>query len=54
MKSNFHRANQVVMLIIAMAAFVALATATDKSRASKVTFTKDVAPILYKSCAECH
>ncbi|HJQ70275.1 MAG TPA: thiol-disulfide isomerase [Blastocatellia bacterium] len=54
MKSNFYRASKVMMLLIAMTAFVALATATDKSRASKVTFTKDVAPILYKSCAECH
>ena len=54
MRSNFSRPNKVVMLVIAMAAFVALATATDKSHASKVTFTKDIAPILYKNCAECH
>ena len=31
-----------------------LATAAYKPTAAKVTFTKDVAPILYKNCAECH
>lgn len=31
-----------------------LATAAYKPAQSKVTFTKDVAPILYKNCAECH
>ena len=38
----------------AVAALFLLATAATKSSAAKVTFTKDVAPILYKSCVECH
>src|SRR5262245_66293316 len=31
-----------------------LFVAADKPAASTITFTKDVAPILFKSCAECH
>src|SRR4029453_19091585 len=30
------------------------AAATAEGPATTVTFTKDVAPIFYKSCAECH
>lgn len=37
-----------------LAVVLVLATAAYKPAQSKVTFTKDVAPILYKNCAECH
>src|SRR5437773_12390344 len=37
------------------AALVVLATTTASSGIKKeVTFNKDIAPILYKNCAECH
>src|SRR5882672_11645886 len=39
-----------VAAFVACAALPALARAAD----TPVTFTKDVAPILYKSCIECH
>jgi hypothetical protein len=32
----------------------ALALTTWRSRAAQVTYTKDIAPILFKSCTECH
>ena len=54
MKSNVSRAGRAMMLIIALGAIATLATAVGSSETSKVTFTKDVAPIIYKSCAECH
>ena len=54
MKSIFNRTARVVILTIGIAAVAMLAVAADKSQASKVTFAKDIAPILYKSCAECH
>ena len=49
MHNYSRRAGQVV----ALAAGLALAAAGG-SHASPVTFTKDVAPILYRKCAECH
>ncbi len=54
MKSNLRRTGQFLMLIIGLAMLVMLATAANKSGAAKVTFTKDVAPILYKNCVVCH
>ncbi len=39
---------------VGLAAIVIFAMAANNTNTSKVTFTKDVAPILYKSCAECH
>ncbi|MCI0487558.1 MAG: heme-binding domain-containing protein [Blastocatellia bacterium] len=54
MESNLSRASKIVMLVIGMTAIGVLASAAGRSRASSVTFTKDVAPILYASCAECH
>lgn len=53
MKSSFRRSGLTLMLI-SLVVVVILATAASRSNASKVTFTKDVAPILYKSCAGCH
>src|SRR3954454_8920822 len=38
------------VLIVALLALPSAAAAADRP----VTFTKDVAPILYKSCVECH
>ena len=52
MKSNLRRASQVITVLIGLTAFAMLATTTGST--STVTFSKDVAPILYKSCAECH
>ena len=54
MKSNLSRTSKVVMLVIGIAAIGMLASAAGRSHASRATFTKDVAPILYNSCAECH
>ncbi len=54
MKSDFRRNSQVGMLVVVLAAVMIFATATSKSNASTVTFTKNVAPILFKNCAECH
>src|SRR5262249_26886763 len=48
------RIRQVVMLIAGLVAIVMIAIAADKPHESKATFTKDVAPILYKNCVECH
>jgi len=54
MKRNFRRHSQIGMLVVVLAAVMIFATATSKSNASTVTFTKNVAPILFKNCAECH
>jgi mono/diheme cytochrome c family protein len=40
--------------ILVLAVVAAMAAASNKSDASSVTFTKDVAPIIYSRCAECH
>jgi mono/diheme cytochrome c family protein len=53
MQSTFRRFGLVVALGLSLSA-VALLTLGRQSSAAAVTFTKDVAPILYKSCAECH
>ncbi|HKS42635.1 MAG TPA: thiol-disulfide isomerase [Blastocatellia bacterium] len=54
MRSKLRRVSQGAMLVIGLAVVVVFATAADKSHESKVTFTKDVAPILYNSCVQCH
>lgn len=51
MKSNFRRAGQIVLLAIGL---TALATFAPRSNAGQVTFTKEIAPILFKHCIECH
>jgi mono/diheme cytochrome c family protein len=51
MKRNIY---QIGALTIGLAAVLMFGAAANKPATSKVTFTKDVAPILYKSCAECH
>ncbi len=51
MNSKFRR---TAMLALGLAVIVMFAAASHRSNAAKVTFTKDVAPILYKNCAECH
>jgi len=38
---------------VVIATFV-FAASLNEGQSSVVTFTKDVAPILYKNCAECH
>ena len=54
MKSNVRPTGRVLVLICGLAAVLFLTFSESASTASKVTFAKDVAPILYKSCAECH
>jgi mono/diheme cytochrome c family protein len=54
MKSNLRRASQVTLLIIGVFAIATIATTTGRTQTSKVTFTKDIAPIIYKNCAGCH
>jgi mono/diheme cytochrome c family protein len=51
MRREFRRGCAVV---IGLALISLLFVAADKPAASTITFTKDVAPILFKSCAECH
>jgi mono/diheme cytochrome c family protein len=41
-------------VIIGLALISLLSVAANKSAAPGVTFTKDIAPILFKNCAECH
>lgn len=53
MKTNFRRAGQVVLLAIGLTA-IALLAPVNKSNAGQVTFTKEIAPILFKNCVECH
>src|SRR5262245_48013942 len=48
------KAYQIGIITISLAAVSIFLTAANKPEANKVTFTRDVAPILYKSCAECH
>jgi len=54
MKSNLRRTGRALTLIVSLAAIVMLASVSNSSTASSVTFTKDIAPIIYSSCAECH
>jgi hypothetical protein len=42
------------MIIVGLAAAVMLVSAASSSKASSATFTKDIAPILYKNCVDCH
>ncbi len=43
----------ILSILITVATFT-LAASLHEGKTSGVTFTRDVAPILYKSCAECH
>ncbi|HMV48412.1 MAG TPA: thiol-disulfide isomerase [Blastocatellia bacterium] len=52
MKSNYRQLVFSAVLIAGLACAALFVAAG--SRASQVTFTKDIAPILFKSCAECH
>jgi mono/diheme cytochrome c family protein len=52
MQTSFRRTRRGVMLVIGLATLGALATAAGPT--TNVTFTKDVAPILYNRCVECH
>jgi hypothetical protein len=51
MKKILHR---TVVIATGFAAILIFATAANEANTNSVTFTKDVAPILFKSCAECH
>ena len=53
MKSNFSRISRVVLLVFGLAS-VAMLAAAGTSNASKVTFSKDIAPILFNNCVACH
>jgi mono/diheme cytochrome c family protein len=52
MRRNFSRAIRALTPAVALAAVALLTTAT--ANTSKVTFTRDVAPILFKNCVDCH
>lgn len=54
MKISFRRNGSALLIIIGLVTAMVFVTAARKSASSKVTFTKDIAPILYKNCAECH
>ena len=54
MQSTFRRTGSVVLLSAGLIAGLLLLAPGRRSNAAAVTFTKDVAPILYKSCVECH
>src|SRR5262249_51831590 len=53
---NRSRVINVIVVYIAAIALFALPSinADTKNKAKTVTFTKDVAPIFFKNCAECH
>lgn len=44
----------ICLLTLPVAGVFSTTTASKKTAPKTVTFSKDVAPILYKSCAECH
>lgn len=54
MKNNIRRNGRAVILMAGLVALLMFATTASTSNASQLTFTKDVAPILFKSCVECH
>ncbi|MEW6211512.1 MAG: thiol-disulfide isomerase [Acidobacteriota bacterium] len=45
---------RIGIVTVALAGIVAFAAAARETGASGVTFTKDVAPIIFNHCAECH
>src|SRR5215470_20298751 len=53
---NRARIVNVIFICFAAIAFIAIPSinASVKNRGKAVTFTKDVAPIFFKNCAECH
>ena len=44
----------LIGLVAVLFAFLTSSATETKSSAKNVTFNKDVAPIFFKSCAECH
>ncbi len=48
------RLTRTGIVIIALCAVVMLAAGANETGASSATFTRDIAPILYNHCAECH
>jgi mono/diheme cytochrome c family protein len=54
MKSAIRRVGIVALLSAGLVGTLLLATTGRQPSAATVTFTKDVAPILFKNCAECH
>jgi mono/diheme cytochrome c family protein len=51
MKKNLYKSGIITASFIAIVLFAIVA---NQASTTKVTFTKDIAPILYKNCAECH
>jgi hypothetical protein len=49
-----NRLLQVAVFAIGMCALLMIGTAASGSSNAKVTFTRDIAPILYSRCVECH
>jgi hypothetical protein len=54
MKFNHRHLGWAAALSLGFAAFWAFTFTTTPSSAAQVTFTKDIAPILFKNCTECH
>ena len=51
MRKNLYKSG---FIVVAFAAMVMVAAAAKKSSPATATFSKDVAPILYNKCVECH
>jgi len=49
-----HRLFRVALVACGLSALVIVSLAATRSSAAKITFTKDVAPIFYNRCVECH
>ena len=49
-----NRFRTVGLLVAVLCSIVVAGVAASEPADSKVTFTKDVAPIFYNRCAECH
>ncbi len=54
MKRNYRHTGWAVALLLGLAVISAFTFTARRTTAAQVTFTKDVAPILYKHCTECH
>src|SRR5215831_19664923 len=54
MKGDFRRSGAVIICLAFISLLFVAADKPTELAASTVTFTKDVAPIIYKNCAECH
>ncbi|MEP7270959.1 MAG: thiol-disulfide isomerase [Acidobacteriota bacterium] len=54
MKKNLYRTVVLAVALTALFAMIVVPAAAKKSAPAKATFTRDIAPIFFKNCAECH